>query len=70
MYTSFVSPQGETLKDLLPADLYDRLKNHLDYIKTQMPHWVSSANARNKATSGVYADYLFDAITGGSIFWC
>ncbi|XP_075038138.1 metalloprotease TIKI2 [Mixophyes fleayi] len=53
-------PQGENLQDVLPRDLYRRLKRHLEYVKLMMPHWMTP-DQRGK---GLYADYLFNAIAG------
>ena len=53
-------PQGEYLSNILPRDLYRRLKRHLDYVKLQMPLWMT-ADQRGR---GLYADYLFNAIAG------
>ncbi|XP_066981852.1 metalloprotease TIKI1-like [Macrobrachium rosenbergii] len=53
-------PQGENLSDVLPGELYTRLKRHLAYVKAQMPHWMTS----DQRGRGLYADYLFNAITG------
>lgn len=53
-------PHGENLQNLLPRDLYRRLKRHLDYVKHMMPLWMT-ADQRGR---GLYADYLFNAIAG------
>lgn len=53
-------PHGENLQDVLPRELYRRLKRHLDYIKLMLPHWMTP-DQRGK---GLYADYLFNAIAG------
>ncbi|XP_023210636.1 metalloprotease TIKI1-like [Centruroides sculpturatus] len=53
-------PQGKNLVDVLPEDLYRRLKRHLDYVKGMLPSWMT-ADQRGR---GLYADYLFNAITG------
>ncbi len=53
-------PQGENLQDLLPKDIYRRLKTHLDYVKLMLPSWMTP-DQRGK---GLYADYLFNAIAG------
>ncbi|XP_075472391.1 metalloprotease TIKI2 isoform X2 [Ascaphus truei] len=53
-------PRGENLQDVLPRDLYRRLKRHLEYVKLMMPHWMTP-DQRGK---GLYADYLFNAIAG------
>ncbi|XP_057598483.1 metalloprotease TIKI1 isoform X1 [Hippopotamus amphibius kiboko] len=53
-------PQGENLQDVLPRDIYCRLKRHLKYIKLMMPSWMMP-DQRDK---GLYADYLFSAIAG------
>ncbi|XP_078656869.1 metalloprotease TIKI1-like [Branchiostoma floridae x Branchiostoma belcheri] len=53
-------PEGKSLGDVLPEDIYRRLKQHLKYVKNMMPLWVT-ADQRGR---GLYADYLFNAITG------
>ncbi|XP_040479191.1 metalloprotease TIKI1 isoform X3 [Ursus maritimus] len=53
-------PPGENLQDVLPRDIYCRLKRHLEYVKLMMPSWMT-ADQRGK---GLYADYLFNAIVG------
>ncbi|KAL8178710.1 UNVERIFIED_CONTAM: Metalloprotease TIKI2 [Gekko kuhli] len=53
-------PHGENLQDVLPQDLYHRLKRHLEYVKLMLPHWMTP-DQRGK---GLYADYLFNAIAG------
>ncbi|XP_062920377.1 metalloprotease TIKI2 [Mobula hypostoma] len=53
-------PHGENLQDVLPRDLYRRLKRHLEYVKVMMPLWMTP-DQRGK---GLYADYLFNAIAG------
>ncbi|XP_062934984.1 metalloprotease TIKI1 isoform X2 [Cynocephalus volans] len=53
-------PQGKNLQDVLPRDIYCRLKRHLEYVKLMMPSWMTP-DQRGK---GLYADYLFNAITG------
>ncbi|GAA6079790.1 metalloprotease TIKI2 [Tachysurus ichikawai] len=50
-------PNGESLRSLLPRDIYIRLKRHLDYVRHMMPAWV-------RAEQRFYADYLFKAIAG------
>nr|CAB3267207.1 metalloprotease TIKI1 [Phallusia mammillata] len=53
-------PGGTDLREILPSDLYQRLKSHLDYVRRAMPGWLTSEQAGN----GWYADNLFDAIAG------
>ncbi|XP_041327406.1 metalloprotease TIKI1 isoform X3 [Pyrgilauda ruficollis] len=53
-------PQGKNLQDVLPQDIYRRLKRHLEYVKLMMPSWMTP-DQRGK---GLYADYLFNAIAG------
>ena len=54
-------PPGVNLKEILPKELYERLKKHLEYVKVMMPYWISS----DQRGRGLYADYLFHAMTGG-----
>ncbi len=53
-------PAGKNLSNILPADIYSRLKRHLEYVKLMMPVWMT-ADQRGR---GLYADYLFNAIAG------
>ncbi|KAH8035212.1 hypothetical protein HPB51_004453 [Rhipicephalus microplus] len=53
-------PEGRSLADILPADLLLRLRRHLDYVRAKMSAWMT-ADQRGR---GLYADYLFHAITG------
>ncbi|XP_071536690.1 metalloprotease TIKI1-like isoform X2 [Panulirus ornatus] len=53
-------PRGKNLSEVLPGELYSRLKRHLAYVKTQMPRWITP----DQRGRGLYADYLFNAITG------
>ncbi|XP_067296470.1 metalloprotease TIKI1 [Pseudorasbora parva] len=53
-------PHGENLQDVLPRDIYSRLKRHLEYVKLMLPSWMTP-DQRGK---GLYADYLFNAIAG------
>ncbi|GBO31993.1 Metalloprotease TIKI1, partial [Araneus ventricosus] len=48
----------KTLADILPADMYKRLKGHLDYVKLMIPSWMQDEHR------GLYSEYLFKAITG------
>lgn len=53
-------PHGENLSNILPKDIYTRLKQHLEYIREKLPNWIT-ADQKGK---GLYADYLFDVIAG------
>lgn len=53
-------PSNETLSTLLPPRMYDRLRRHLDFVRTTMPSWLTA----DQKGRGLYADYLFNAITG------
>ncbi|XP_054034235.1 metalloprotease TIKI1 [Dryobates pubescens] len=53
-------PQGKNLQDVLPHDIYRRLKKHLEYVKLMMPSWMTP----DQQGRGLYADYLFNAIAG------
>lgn len=53
-------PQGEYLSNVIPSELYRRLKRHLNYVKDMMPSWMTT----EQQGRGLYADYLFNAITG------
>ncbi|XP_026521481.1 metalloprotease TIKI2 [Notechis scutatus] len=53
-------PHGENLQDVLPQDLYHRLKRHLEYVRLMLPHWMTP----DQRGRGLYADYLFNAIAG------
>ncbi|XP_076814225.1 metalloprotease TIKI1-like [Clavelina lepadiformis] len=53
-------PRGTDLRQILPTQLFTRLKQHLEYVKKVMPDWVTS----DKGGKSIYADYLFEAIVG------
>jgi len=53
-------PRGLNLSQVLPPDVYTRLKSHLSWVKGQMSSWMTS----DQAGMGLYADYLYNAITG------
>lgn len=53
-------PHGENLSTILPQDIYTRLKDHLSYIREQMPTWVTD----DQKDKGLYGEYLFDIIAG------
>lgn len=53
-------PQGENLSNILPPEIYTRLKQHLEYIKVMLPVWMTA----DQKGRGLYADYLFNAIAG------
>lgn len=53
-------PTGIKLADIVPREMYQRLKQHLDYVKSKFPLWMSrhySGNGYNEA------DHLFRAKT-------
>ena len=52
-------PQGEHLSNVIPRDMFRRLKRHLEYIKDVMPTWMTD----DQRMRGLNADYLFNAIT-------
>ena len=45
---------------VLPPDVYKRLKDHLAWVKGEMQTWITA----DQAGRGLYADYLYNAITG------
>ena len=53
-------PQGENLANILPQEIYTRLKQHLEYVKVMLPVWMTA----DQKGRGLYADYLFNAIAG------
>lgn len=53
-------PHGESLSNILPKELFMRLKTHLEYVRESMPSWMT-ADQKGK---GLYADYLFNIIAG------
>ncbi|XP_023659084.1 metalloprotease TIKI1 [Paramormyrops kingsleyae] len=53
-------PRGGHLRDVLPADLYGRLKRHLEYVRLMLPSWMTPAQRGR----GLYAEYLFNAMAG------
>lgn len=53
-------PHGENLSNILPKDIYTRLKEHLNYVRENLPNWITP----DQKGKGLYADYLFDVIAG------
>jgi len=53
-------PRGLNLSQVLPPDVYTRLRGHLAWVKEQMSGWVTNQQ-RNR---GLHPDYLYSAITG------
>uniref|UniRef100_A0A8W8LJY3 Metalloprotease TIKI homolog n=2 Tax=Magallana gigas TaxID=29159 RepID=A0A8W8LJY3_MAGGI len=53
-------PSGKTLDSILPEDIYVRLKDHIQYVKSMLPSWMTA----DQKGMGLYADYLFDIIAG------
>ena len=57
-------PRGQLLADLLPRQLFIRLRRHLNYVRQSLPAWMKD-RAGSPARSTFYAaEYLFDAIAG------
>ena len=52
-------PNRLRLIDILPHDLYQRLRKHLEYVRLMLPDWVTS----DQKARGLYAEYLYNAIT-------
>ena len=52
-------PEGKHISQILPTTLYQRLKTHLDYIKSILPSWITP----DQLQKGLYADYLFSTLT-------
>ncbi|XP_023228655.1 metalloprotease TIKI1-like [Centruroides sculpturatus] len=52
-------PQGKNLSEILPYDIYQRLKRYLDRIKENIPSWTNFEHRRNYKSD----DNLFNAIT-------
>ncbi|XP_046406140.1 metalloprotease TIKI2-like isoform X2 [Ischnura elegans] len=53
-------PRGRKLRDILPEPMLKRLKNHLEYVKRMIPHWMTS----DQRDRGLHEDYLFASLTG------
>jgi len=53
-------PRGLNLSQVLPPNIYHRLRSHLDWVRQQMQSWITE----DQAGRGLYADYLYNAITG------
>lgn len=52
-------PNGLKLNEVIPNDLFQRLKRHLNYIRIKLPSWMSMDHRRR----GLYSEYLFNAMT-------
>jgi uncharacterized protein YbaP (TraB family) len=44
-------PRGQSLADVLPVDIYRRLKRHLDYVRRNMPAWMMTSSSGAAASS-------------------
>ena len=53
-------PPGQHISEVIPTDLYLRLRMHLDYVRRAMPGWLT----RDQLDSGLLAEYLFPTLTG------
>ena len=53
-------PRGLNLSQVLPPNIYLRLREHLGWVRDQMQDWMTE----DQAGRGLYADYLYNAITG------
>ena len=53
-------PRGLNLSQVLPPNIYMRLRDHLEWVRLQMQDWITE----DQAGRGLYADYLYNAITG------
>ena len=57
-------PPGQHISEVIPTDLYLRLRMHLDYVRRAMPGWLT----RDQLDSGLLAEHLFPTLTGRSVF--
>jgi uncharacterized protein YbaP (TraB family) len=53
-------PKGQTVSDILPNDVYIRLKAYLDYLKDKISTWIS----RKQLSKGLSADNIFRSLFG------
>jgi len=53
-------PRGLNLSQVLPPPLYNRLQSHLTWARGEMSNWIT----KEQEGRGLFADYLFNAITG------
>ena len=53
-------PEGQMLSEILPNDVYIRLKAYLDYLKHKISTWVS----RKQLSKGFSADKIFGSLFG------
>jgi uncharacterized protein YbaP (TraB family) len=51
-------PGSQRLRQVLPRDLFRRIKNHLQYVRSQMPSWLPNNGMRE-----TLSEQLFQAIT-------
>lgn len=52
-------PGGRKLNQVIPRDLFKRIKKHLKYVKLKIGGWMNVDQRRR----GLYTEYLFNAIT-------
>ena len=53
-------PRGLNLSQVLPPGLYSRLRSHLGWVRQEIGAWITE----DQAGRGLYADYIYNAITG------
>jgi len=52
-------PPGQHISEVIPTDLYMKLRMHLDYVRKAMPGWLT----KDQLDSGLLAEYLFPTLT-------
>jgi hypothetical protein len=55
LFSCQLLPHGIDISQLLPRDIYLRLKQHLDHVRSVMPEWITDEQRKK----GLTADYLF-----------
>ncbi len=53
-------PNKQTLMDVLPPRIFNKLQNYLEYIQSQIPKWLNENETKDKVEN---ADKVFEDIT-------
>jgi uncharacterized protein YbaP (TraB family) len=59
LYECQLLPKGSKAQDVLPTQLYKRIKEHLAYVRHKMPSWMTI----NQKVKGIHPETMFKALT-------
>mgnify|MGYP001793859921 FL=1 len=52
-------PDGQSLNEILPRNLYRRLTRHMDYVRRKVSEWIGQDQMVHGANKQYYADYEY-----------